>query len=159
MQKVITLPLAGLAVLAIPALFYTTVHADTQTQHREVVRARQVDPAVSVGEKVQYKLDNRQRHIVWGDTLSQLAIDEKTNMTAIADYNHIADPNVIYAGDNLLIPVVNGTPTRTYVVQQGDTIDSVATKTGVDRTTILLNSHLVSEELTPGQTLILDRTL
>lgn len=159
MQKVITLPLAGLAVLAIPALFLTTVHADTQTQHHEVVQARQIDPAVSVGEKVQYKLDSRPRHIVWGDTLSQLAIDENTNMTAIANYNHIADPNVIYAGDNLMIPVVNGTPTRTYVVQQGDTLDSIATKTGLDRTAILLTSHLVSDVVTPGQTLILDRAL
>lgn len=159
MQKVITLPFAGLAVLAIPALFLTTVHADTQPQHHEVVQARQIDPPVSVNETVQYKIDSRPRHIVWDDTLSQLAIDEKTNMTAIAQYNHIADPNVIYAGDNLLIPVINGTPTRTYVVQAGDTIDSVAEKTGVDRTTILLTSHLTSDELTPGQILILDRAL
>lgn len=43
-----------------------------------------------------------------GDTLSQLAITYNTTVATLVSLNGIANPNLIYAGDTLLVPV-NGT--------------------------------------------------
>ena len=46
-------------------------------------------------------------HVKWGDTLSQIALDYYGNASdyeKIAAYDHIADPDLIYAGSTLQIP-------------------------------------------------------
>lgn len=43
--------------------------------------------------------------IRWGDTLSEIAMDEGVSTQYLADLNAIKDPDVIYAGDSLILPV------------------------------------------------------
>lgn len=42
--------------------------------------------------------------IVWGDTLSELAVSNDVPMSALVDLNHIENPDLIYAGDKMKIP-------------------------------------------------------
>lgn len=89
-------------------------------------------------------------HIQWGDTLSHLAYRYGTSVNAIVQANpqKIVNPNLIYAGDTIEIPVGTVTPPpvtpppvtpppvtpppdgTTYVVQYGDTLSSIARRFG-----------------------------
>lgn len=42
--------------------------------------------------------------IQWGDTLSDLAIKYHTTVTQLAATNHISNPDMIYAGNQLIVP-------------------------------------------------------
>lgn len=45
-----------------------------------------------------------QTHLIqWGDTLSQLAIDYETPMALLVERNQISHPDLIYAGDDLVL--------------------------------------------------------
>lgn len=46
----------------------------------------------------------REHAIVWGDTLSELAVRYGTTVDALVQANGIADPDRVYAGDTLIIP-------------------------------------------------------
>jgi len=60
-----------------------------------------------------------------GDTLSTIALELGTSVSALADANAISNPNRIYIGQELIIP-----GSDTYIVQPGDTLENVAKKTG-----------------------------
>lgn len=47
---------------------------------------------------------NKVYHIIWGDTLSELAVEFGNSVDELAVYNHIPDPNLIYAEDDLYLP-------------------------------------------------------
>lgn len=47
---------------------------------------------------------SRSYTIVWGDTLSGIASKFGTTVNALASANDIADPNIIYAGQTIVIP-------------------------------------------------------
>lgn len=59
-------------------------------------------------EQVNFKqalnIDHKQT-IQWGDTLSELAIKHHTTVGQLVTINHISNPDVIYAGTQLQIPV------------------------------------------------------
>ena len=67
-----------------------------------------------------------------GDTLSEIAEKYGTTYQMLANYNGIANPNKIYAGQVIKIP--NGTSSAsvstTYVVKKGDTLSGIASKYG-----------------------------
>jgi LysM repeat protein len=42
--------------------------------------------------------------IVYGDTLSAIALRFHTTVAVLVQLNHIANPNLIYAGNKLIIP-------------------------------------------------------
>ena len=77
-----------------------------------------------------------------GDTLSQIARSFNTSVTAIAVANNLSNPNLIYAGQTLVIPTAGGQPPPpptvtppiegggTYVVQPGDTLSKIAVQFG-----------------------------
>lgn len=68
--------------------------------------------------------------INWGDTLSNLALKYETTVEEIANLNDIENPNLIYAGDSLIIPgkeiEVETEDTQIYIVQKGDTLAKIA---------------------------------
>lgn len=67
-----------------------------------------------------------------GDTLSKLAIQYGTTVERLAQLNNIANPNLIFAGNTLLVPINDGKKqTITYTVQRGDTLGSIAKKYGI----------------------------
>ncbi len=47
---------------------------------------------------------NRIYHIIWGDTLSELALEFGSSVDELAVYNHIPNPNLIYAEGDLYLP-------------------------------------------------------
>src|SRR5437868_4450731 len=64
-----------------------------------------------------------------GDSLysiAQRAYGDGSQWPVIANANNISDPNLIYSGQVLYIPVISPKPGYDYTVQQGDTLDSVA---------------------------------
>lgn len=76
--------------------------------------------------------------IRYGDTLSELAIEYNTTVERLVELNNIANPNLIYAGDTLIVPT--GDPssniTQIYVVQYGDTLSEIAQEYGTTVATL-----------------------
>ncbi|MEW5989343.1 MAG: LysM peptidoglycan-binding domain-containing protein, partial [Chloroflexota bacterium] len=73
-----------------------------------------------------------------GDTLSAIARTFGTTVQALAEANHILNPDLIYVGQVLTIPGAGGGSTpppptsgATYVVQPGDTLSRIALRYGV----------------------------
>ena len=55
-------------------------------------------------EALDYVAGGRTFHtVVWGDTLSALAVRYKTTVAQIQRWNNIADPNKIYVGQKLRV--------------------------------------------------------
>lgn len=73
-----------------------------------------------------------------GDTLSQIAIDYNTTINQLVQINNIENPNLIYAGNKLLVPindnnieVEENNPNykenyQIYTVKRGDTLSQIA---------------------------------
>jgi LysM repeat protein len=102
-----------------------------------------------------------------GDTLSQIARSFNTSVAAIAVANNISNPNLIYAGQVLVIPTAGGQPpqpptptppptggTSTYVVQPGDTLSRIAVRFGTTVQELAVLNNLSNPNLIyAGQTL------
>lgn len=94
--------------------------------------------------------------IKWGDTLSQLAVEYNTTVSELVRLNNIANPNLIYAGNTLIVPV-NGTEdnsnnTETYTVQAGDTLSHIAQRYGTTVAQIATDNNISNIHLIyPGQ--------
>lgn len=69
--------------------------------------------------------------IQYGDTLSELAIKYNTTVAKLVELNNISNPNLIYAGETLIVPIINGDGTSIgdadiYIVRYGDTLSQIA---------------------------------
>ncbi len=100
-----------------------------------------------------------QIHIVQsGETLFSIARRYGTTVEAIVRANNLANPSLIYPGQRLVIPSGSGQPDtgRTYVVQPGDTLSSIALRFGTTAAAIAAANNLVNPALIyPGQVLII----
>jgi LysM repeat protein len=103
-----------------------------------------------------------QIHIVqWGENLTLIARRYGVSTTAIVQANGIANPNYIYAGQRLIIPVSSTSPapspsgpTTTYVVRRGDSLSAIAYRFGTTVNAIVSLNRLVNPNLIfAGQTL------
>lgn len=66
-----------------------------------------------------------------GDTLSEIAAKYGISYQRIALYNGIENPNLIYAGETIRIPIGgNVTGSRYYTVRSGDTLSEIALRFG-----------------------------
>ena len=63
-----------------------------------------------------------------GDTLSGIASKYGTTYQKLAEYNNIENPNLIYAGQKIVIPGANTSGSVTYTVQKGDNLSKIAKK-------------------------------
>jgi LysM repeat protein len=86
-----------------------------------------------------------------GDTLSDIALRHGTTVSALAEANHLADPNLIRIGQLLRIPdSAMGTPgyttgaanSETHTVVHGDTLISIARRYGLDLTALARTNGL-----------------
>lgn len=86
-----------------------------------------------------------------GDTLGEIALRHGTTVSALAEANHLADPNLIRIGQLLQIPDSKiGTPrytaaahdSETSTVVHGDTLISIARRYGVDLTALARTNGL-----------------
>src|SRR5581483_3701467 len=68
-----------------------------------------------------------------GETLSSIAVDAGTDVQTLMTLNGLTDPNQLLVGQVLTLaaPATPDAP-RTYVVQEGDTLASIAAAEGVD---------------------------
>lgn len=100
--------------------------------------------------------------VVAGDTLSAIASRFNTTVSALVQLNNISNPNLIYPGEVLKIPVStvvksgasSNQHTLTYVVQSGDTLSSIASRFGttvqyLSKINGITNPNLIY----PGETL------
>jgi len=70
-----------------------------------------------------------------GDTLALICRRYQVNVDEVANQNHLANPNLIYVGQRLLIPLpgeqeTQPTPGRVHVVQPGETAAKIAARYG-----------------------------
>ncbi len=101
-------------------------------------------------------------HLVMpGETVSSIAAKYQVTAQAIVEANHLANPNLIFVGQCLTIPVKTPAPTpktckTTYVVKAGDFLKQIATRYGVSWQTIAqLNGLTNPNYIYPGQKLVI----
>jgi putative chitinase len=85
--------------------------------------------------------------VQYGDTLASIARRFNTTVSAIAQANGIANPNLIYAGQVLVIPPYTPTQIATYYVQPGDTLASIAARFGTTVSAIVSYNHIPNPNL------------
>ncbi|MGQ9627089.1 MAG: LysM peptidoglycan-binding domain-containing protein [Anaerolineae bacterium] len=97
-------------------------------------------------------------HIVqWGESLGAIAARYGTTVEAIASANGLTNPNLIYAGQRLIIPAgpVAPGPGGTYIVKRGDTLYSIARRYGTTVNALINANNLPSAMIYIGQRLII----
>jgi LysM repeat protein len=96
-------------------------------------------------------------HVVQaGDTLYSIAWRYGTTVNELARLNNIANPWFIYTGQKLLIPSAGQPEERVYIVQEGDTLTSIALRHDTTvQTLMLLNQIRNPWWIYPGQRLLL----
>jgi len=100
-----------------------------------------------------------------GDTLSRLALEYNTTVTRLVELNNIANPNLIYTGQTLIVPSGetakdsdgNSTSGQTiYIVKSGDTLNKIATEFGTTAIAIAKENNIRNINLIfVGQRLII----
>ena len=98
-----------------------------------------VAPTTFAAPASQYSQGGYWYQVHWGDTLSSIARYTGVSTWAIAQANGLANPNCIYAGQRLWIPVqtppLPPPPPQCgywYTVHWGDTLNSISYRTGVN---------------------------
>ena len=92
-------------------------------------------------------------HIVQpGETLFRIALRYNTTVEAIAQANGISNPWFIYPGQQLTVPLgptgsVPPSPRRTYVVQLGDTLYTIALRFNTTVETLMVLNNLSNANL------------
>ena len=98
--------------------------------------------------------------VVQGDSLSSIAEDFDVSVQTLMSYNGITDPNLIQAGDIILVPkeatLASVDSQTTDVVQQGDTLFSISQRFGVTVDAIMQANGLTDRDtVRVGQLLII----
>jgi LysM repeat protein len=102
-----------------------------------------------------------------GDSLSKIAAQFGVSVQAIVTANGITNPNLIWVGENLIIPAPGTTPSApaasvpasgltiqtTYRVQSGDTLYKISRQFGISLTVLMAANQLTSYIIFVGQTL------
>lgn len=132
----------GNTLTGIAARFGTTVQALVQLNNISNPNLIYVGQVLKIygNNKVQRKNNNFSGTYVVqsGDTLSGIALRFGTTVQELVQLNDISNPNLIYVGEILKLPVSNSVKSgvsskqyqTTYVVQSGDTLSGIATRFG-----------------------------
>lgn len=100
-----------------------------------------------------------------GDTLTRIALEYNTTVARLVELNNIANPNLIYAGQTLIVPS-GETPSDTdgnstsgqtiYIVKAGDTLNQIAESFGTTARAIAVENNIRNINLIyVGQRLII----
>lgn len=116
--------------------------------------------------KTETKVENKVTEEVYvvksGDTLSAIAKKYNTTYKALAEYNGIANPNIIYPGQKIKIPTTKEVKKEpevvTYTVKKGDTLSAIAKKYGTTYKKIAKDNGIVDPNVIyTGQKLIIKK--
>lgn len=86
-----------------------------------------------------------------GDTLSRLALEYNTTVQRLVELNNIANPNLIYAGNTLIVPSgetaedsdgSSSSGQTIYIVKAGDTLNQIAASFGVTARAIAVENNI-----------------
>ncbi|MFN8474216.1 MAG: LysM peptidoglycan-binding domain-containing protein [Anaerolineae bacterium] len=98
-------------------------------------------------------------HVVQrGETVSSIARRYNVSPNAIIAANNLPNPNLIYPGQRLIIPLGGPTPCQqtVYIVQRGDTLSSIGRRFGVPWQSIAAANHIPPPyTIYPGQRLLI----
>lgn len=99
--------------------------------------------------------DSQLYTVASGDTLSAIASKFGVTVEEIVSANGIADPNLIYVGQRLSIPIGGTASTKhVYTVQSGDTLSGIAAKFGTTYQAIAAANGISDpNRIYPGQVL------
>lgn len=96
-------------------------------------------------------------HVVgWGDTMFSIANRYGTSVNAILQTNNLRNPDFIWVGERLTIPGSSAPvplSSSTYTVQSGDTLFSIATRSGTTVSALMQANGLYNYWIYVGQTL------
>ena len=126
------------------------------------------DNSGDVSDENQTNQGNYIRYIIQsGDTLTGIAKKYGTTINELVRINNIQNPNLIYAGEVLLIPTKNNSinsgsddkNNTIYIVQRGDTLTSIAKRYNTTVQDLVRNNNILNPNLIyPGQKLIIMKT-
>jgi len=103
-----------------------------------------------------------------GDILSQLAVDFDTTTATLVALNNLADPDVLYVGQELRVPagrsrtVKSSAPVKsattikkggTYTIQKGDTLSEIAQAAGVSIDDLRSLNNIKNDVIFAGDTI------
>jgi len=117
--------------------------------------------AMSAGPALSGSASGSVYQVQAGDTLGAIALRFGTTTAALAEVNHLSNPNLIYPYERLILPggsTMAGTaPTDTsYQVQAGDTLGAIAQRFGTTTAALAEVNHLSNPNLIyPGELLVL----
>lgn len=96
--------------------------------------------------------------VVYGDTLSELSLRFNTTVQKLVELNDIANPNLIYVGQVLIVPDMGkGKKRISYIVRRGDTLSKIAkTYNTTVQKLVELNNIQNPNLIYIGQTLIIE---
>ena len=91
-----------------------------------------------------------------GNTLWGIAQYFGTTVEDILRYNNIQNPDMIYPGQQIRVPVGMGNIPKWYVVRPSDTLFSIAQRYGLDVNDLIDNNNLANPNVIyPGQLIML----
>lgn len=85
-----------------------------------------------------------------GDTLSEIALRYNTTVARLVELNTIANPNLIFTGEVLIVPIKNENQTSDdsiYIVQSGDTLSSIARRYNTTVNAIVYANQIANPNL------------
>lgn len=102
-----------------------------------------------------------------GDTLGQIAVDFGTSTRTLVDINGLANPDVLYVGQELRVPKGSYSKSSSitkksapsikkggsYVIQKGDTLSEIAVAAGVSISDLRSLNNISGDQIFAGETL------
>jgi LysM repeat protein len=90
-----------------------------------------------------------------GDTLSEIARDQKVSLSDLVKANDIADPDLIFPGQVLVIPGKDDKPNEVHVVSRGESLARIAKSYGSTVAALAKANKLANPNLIfPGQKIV-----